>query len=219
MPTLQNPRHELFARGVVEGKSADASYTDAGYKPGRNNAARLRANEVVQTRIKELQGRGLRRHDITVDRIIEEYCKLAFSDIRRLFDAEGRMLMPHELPDDVAGALTSLEVTINPDGKGGKIAKIRLADKRASLADLGKHFNIFEADNTVKAEVPHKEVSDLEFARRFAFVIARAVHKAKAAKDGKAAGDSATGATMATARLLGPDKGEGVVEAPSRKTP
>ena len=64
----------------------------------------------------------------------------------------------------------------------------------------------------MKAEVPREEVSDLEFARRFAFVIARAVHKAKVTKDGRAAGDSATGATMATARLLGLDKGEGVVE-------
>ena len=173
MTALQNPRHELFAQGVVEGKSADASYTDAGYKPGRNNAARLRANEIVQARIKELQGRGLKRHDITVDRIIEEYSKLAFSDIRRVFDAEGRLLMPHDLPDDIAGALTSLEVVINPDGKGGRIAKIRLADKRASLADLGKHFNIFEADNTVKSEVTQVVVSDLEVARRLAFLLAK----------------------------------------------
>ena len=48
MAMLQNHRHELFAQGIVEGKSADQAYADAGFKPGRNNAARLRANENIQ---------------------------------------------------------------------------------------------------------------------------------------------------------------------------
>ena len=133
MAVLQNHRHELFAQGIVEGKTSDQAYIDAGFKPGRNNAARLRAKENIQARIKELQNRGLKRHDITIDRILEEYAKLGFSDIRKVFDAEGRLLKPHELPNDIAGALTALEVATVQKGKGAveHVAKIKLADKRS----------------------------------------------------------------------------------------
>ena len=67
MVALTNQRHERFAQGLVEGRTADQSYIDAGYKPGRNNAARLRANENIQTRVAELQAHHQRRHDVTVD--------------------------------------------------------------------------------------------------------------------------------------------------------
>jgi phage terminase small subunit len=179
MPVLNNPRHELYCRGVVEGKSSDQAYEDAGFKPGRNNAARLRANESIQARIKELQNRSLKRHDVTVDRIIEEYAKIAFSDIRKIYDEHGKLKQPCELPDDIAGALASFEVnTVQKDQVSVEhVAKVKLLDKRSALADLGKHFNMFTEDVTIKAEVVQNTVSDLELARRLAFLIAKAAHQ------------------------------------------
>jgi phage terminase small subunit len=179
MAVLQNHRHELFAQGLVEGKTADRAYTDAGFKPSRKNASRLRAKEDIRTRVAELQNRGLKRHDINIDRILEEYAKLGFSDIRKVFDAEGILLKPHELPNDIAGALTALEVATVQKGKGAveHVAKIKLADKRSALADLGKHFGMFTEDITIKAEVVQKTVSDLEMARRLGFLLAKGAHQ------------------------------------------
>ena len=54
---------------------------------------------------------------------------------------------------------------------------VRLADKRMALLDLGKHFNIFKEVVTIKAEVVHKTVSDLELARRLAYLIAKGAHR------------------------------------------
>ena len=179
MAVLQNHRHELFAQGIVEGKTSDQAYIDAGFKPGRNNAARLRAKENIQARIKELQNRGLKRHDITIDRILEEYAKLGFSDIRKVFDEHGNLKPPSELPDDIAGAICSLEIVTAKKGRGGveHTAKIKLGDKRAALADLGKHFNMFKEDVTIKAEVVHKTVSDLELARRLGYLLTMGAHQ------------------------------------------
>ena len=178
MSILQNQKHELFAQGLVEGKTADRAYIDAGYKPGRNNAARLRANENIQTRIKELQNRGLKRHDITVDRIIEEYAKIGFSDIRKIFDENGNLKLLNELPDDIAGAFRDLEIITLNKGHGAveHVAKFKLADKRAALAELGKHFDIFSKDTSNKAEVVQKEVSNLELARRLGFLLSKGAH-------------------------------------------
>ena len=181
MAALQNPRHELFAQGVVEGKPADASYTDAGYKSQRQNASRLMANDDVKARIRELQDRGLKRHDLSVDKILEGFAKIAFSDIRLMIDEHGSFIKPKDLPDDIVGALSSLKV------QDGKIVAFKLGDRCAALVNLGKHFNIFKADNTVKAEVTHKKYSDLEYARRLAFILAESAEEARVAEEAEAA--------------------------------
>jgi hypothetical protein len=73
MAALQNRRHELFAQGLVEGKTADQAYTDAGYTPNRCNASRLKSNENINLRITELQDEHRQRHDVTVDSLTDEF--------------------------------------------------------------------------------------------------------------------------------------------------
>jgi hypothetical protein len=55
LPVLRNPRHERFAQALAQGKTADAGYKNAGYKPNRHNACRLKTNEHIKARILELQ--------------------------------------------------------------------------------------------------------------------------------------------------------------------
>jgi hypothetical protein len=58
MPILPNHKHELFAQGLAKGLSADAAYQAAGYKRDRGNAARLTANDSIQKRVAEIQGKA-----------------------------------------------------------------------------------------------------------------------------------------------------------------
>lgn len=57
MAPLPNARHERFAQGLANGKTADEAYQEAGFKPNRGNATRLKANESIQDRVKELTDR------------------------------------------------------------------------------------------------------------------------------------------------------------------
>ena len=41
---LKNTRHELFAQALAGGKTGDAAYQAAGYKPHRGNACGFRFN-------------------------------------------------------------------------------------------------------------------------------------------------------------------------------
>jgi phage terminase small subunit len=177
MAVLKNQRHELYCQGVVEGKSSDQAYADAGFKPSRKNASRLKTKEDIQSRIRELQKRALERHDVTIDRIIEAYAKIAFSDIRKIFDEQGNLKLPCALPDDLAAAVSGLEIVTAQKGQGKVeyVAKIKLADKRSALDSIGKHLHMFKEDVTVKAEVVQKTVSDLELARRLAFLMEKGV--------------------------------------------
>jgi hypothetical protein len=72
VPILSNQRHELFAQELAKGKSASESYALAGYRPSRKNAARLRANEDVNTRLQELQAVTAQSAKITIESICAE---------------------------------------------------------------------------------------------------------------------------------------------------
>ena len=58
MPALKNAKHELFAQGLFKGLTVDKAYAEAGFKPNRGNATRLKANENIQVRLDELQSKA-----------------------------------------------------------------------------------------------------------------------------------------------------------------
>src|SRR4029453_17523661 len=64
MPILPNHKHELFAQGLAKGLSADAAYQAAGYKRDRGNAARLTANDSIQKRVAEIQGKAAEKAEV-----------------------------------------------------------------------------------------------------------------------------------------------------------
>lgn len=72
MPALPNARHERFAQELAKGETADAAYVAAGFKANRGNAARLKANESVMTRLAELQGKAAVRAVVTTESLIAE---------------------------------------------------------------------------------------------------------------------------------------------------
>jgi phage terminase small subunit len=72
MTALKNPRHEKFALALSEGKSATEAYTAAGYKPCRQNAARLTTNDDIQARLAEIQGAAAKSAEVTVQSLLDE---------------------------------------------------------------------------------------------------------------------------------------------------
>jgi len=85
MPALKNPKWELFAQELAKGATADAAYVAAGYKANRCNAARLKTNENILTRVAELVGEVARQCELTLATHLE---KLA--DIRDAAMAAGQ---------------------------------------------------------------------------------------------------------------------------------
>lgn len=64
MPALKNAKHEAFARALLKGMTAEAAYIEAGYAPNRGNATRLKQNDSILKRLKELQ-------ETVTERVIE----------------------------------------------------------------------------------------------------------------------------------------------------
>ena len=72
MAPLKNARHEKFTQALAEGRSAHQAYIDAGYKPCRQNAARLTTKDDIKARLTELQEAAAKDNAITIQSICAE---------------------------------------------------------------------------------------------------------------------------------------------------
>lgn len=86
----------------------------------------------------------LEREALTAERVLEEMRRLAFSDIRCLFDEKGQLRPLHELTAEQAAAIGGAETVQRNltagDGSVDTIHKIKMWDKPKSLEMLAKHF-------------------------------------------------------------------------------
>lgn len=71
------------------------------------------------------------RKEWVEDQVLKNLIDLGGSDIRKIFDKDGKLLSPHNLDSATASAVSQYE-------DDGKSRKIKLADKRGALELLGK---------------------------------------------------------------------------------
>lgn len=174
MPVLANARHERFAQELAKGKSATQAYIEAGYEPNRHNAARLNTNEHIADRVQEILTAGAQRAEITVAKVLREYARIGFSDIRNAVnwhaltsemaeeDEDGvpkvqtvnevALVASDEMDFDTARAIAEISQT----DKGG--LKIKFHDKKGALDSIARHLGMF----VDRSEISHtlNEITD-----------------------------------------------------------
>jgi phage terminase small subunit len=74
--------------------------------------------------------------DVTEDRILQEYARLAFFDPSKMFNEEGGFKRIQDMDVDTRMAIKGFDVTDSI--QLGRMFKVKFADKRASLADLAQ---------------------------------------------------------------------------------
>ena len=165
MSETLTPKQDAFCQRYLEtGNASEAyrlSYDAEKMKPNTVNRAafELLENSKIAARIGELKAAQLKRHNVTVERVLSEYAKLAFLDIRKAFDGEGNLKPVHDLDDDTAAAISGLEVEQLWEGRGsdrervGTLRKIKLSDKRAALDSLAKYLKMFSDAPAVNVTV------------------------------------------------------------------
>ena len=149
MPALKNIRHERFCLELIKGKSDGDAYAKAGYKDNPKNAGRLKKNEGVQRRLSELTGKIEERALVSVERLSQEYARLAYSDITDVVEFDGRKmtLKPSaSLSPDVTAAISEVRHT-----KEGIVVKFH--NKVAALDALARHKGMFKENIDLKITV------------------------------------------------------------------
>ena len=144
------PRQERFVQEYLKDLNATQAAIRAGYsaKSAGRFAVELLSKPHVARAVGAAQRARADRVQIESDTVLREILKLAMSDVRKLFDEQGRLLPVHQLPDDVAKAVSSVEVVTSripgtDPVEVEHVSKIKFWDKRASLELLGKHLKLF----------------------------------------------------------------------------
>lgn len=108
----------------------------------------------IQNYIQSLQKALSEKTGITHERLLEEYAKIAFSDIRELYAGDNQLLDVRQIDDSTAAAVMSVEVDeIGMAGTTiGYTKKVKLYNKLAALESIGKHIGFFAVDNSQKAQ-------------------------------------------------------------------
>jgi phage terminase small subunit len=181
-------KHKRFVEEYMIDKNATQAALRAGYSKKTAHAIghELLSKPHVAAAIEAGLASLAKKSGITAERVIAELGKMGFADIRKIFTPGGDLMEITDLDDDTAGAVVSVEVQTRPgneDDDGNRpvehVHKIRLADKRAALVDLGKHLGLWpnRVEHTGKDGGPI-EYSFLERARRLAFILKQAAAEA-----------------------------------------
>lgn len=129
-------------------------------KTARANSSRLIANANIQAYITERMKDIEQRTQITQDMVINELAKIAFFNIKDIFNENGDLKAIKEIDDKSAGAISSVKILqkagamkLEFDGDiplqhiPEQIVEIKLNDKKGALELLGKHLGMFKETN------------------------------------------------------------------------
>lgn len=141
-----SPKQALFVDEYLRDMNATQAAIRAGYsaKTAETQGPRLLGNVRVQQAISAARERLAKKFEITRERVMLEYARLAFADPRNFFNADGTLKRVPELDDDAAAALAGFEVMEEFEGSGkdrfqiGVTSKVKWADKRAALDSIAK---------------------------------------------------------------------------------
>lgn len=156
-----NDKQKRFCEEYIIDLNATQAAIRAGYS--ENTARQMGSENLAKPSIQDYLGllqRNLQeKTGITQERVLAEYAKIAFLDIREAYTVDGALKSPREFDDNLAGAIGSLESyeeRVSDKDSDEKIVvgttkKIKTHDKIRALDSLGRHLGIFEKDNKQRA--------------------------------------------------------------------
>jgi phage terminase small subunit len=154
----------LRARFVDEfmlDRNATQAAIRAGYSPktAQVQGSRLLCNAVVLAEINKRGAEQSQRLQITSDRIMQEYERLALLDPLDLFNADGTMKALKDIPEDARRAIAGLEIKeLRAEGNEdvviqATLKKLKFSDKKGALDSLAKIMGLMKERVEVTGQV------------------------------------------------------------------
>ena len=142
--TAMTARERRFVEEYLVDLNARQAMRRAGYSPSTNQTE-VMSRPLVAAAIEDGIAARRRRTLLTADRVLLEYARIAFADIRRIADfGSGHLKVRDDgtMSDDDAAAIAQL--TPAPGGKG---VRVKLYDKKAALDAIARHLGLFARPN------------------------------------------------------------------------
>ncbi len=149
-------KKERFAFKYVEcGNASEAyrfAYNATNMKPDsiKRVASELLKDLYVTSTVKELQNQLKTELKISAEKVLKEYARIAFFDIRTLFNEENSYKELSEIDTDSIAAIANIEIaeSYGTSGESGVfIKKIKLNDKLKALDALARHLGFYNPES------------------------------------------------------------------------
>lgn len=148
-----SPKQERFCLEFLVDMNGKQAAIRAGYsaKTAEVQASRLLSNAKVAERLNLMRSALEEKTGITVQRVLEEYAKIAFFDPSKIFKStvggDPYIDVSEATPDEWA-AVTAIQCEDYTDGRGDDAREVRkvkvtLADKKGALDSIAKHLGMF----------------------------------------------------------------------------
>lgn len=150
---MMNERKRRFVQAYLLDPNATRAAKAVGYseKTSVAQGSRLLRDVDVSRLIEMGRKRLATRYQVTTERVIAEYAKIAFSDMRD-FAAWGStgvsLLDSAALTPEQAAAVAEVGETRGTD-KGGGALRFKLHDKKGALDSLAKHLGLFKDESAL----------------------------------------------------------------------
>jgi phage terminase small subunit len=164
------PKQERFVEEYLVDLNATQAAVRAGYSArtareiGRENLDKPDIQAALQTAFAARS----QRVEIDQDWVIRRLARIADLDLRKLFTDDCTLRPIQELPEDVAGAISSVDVIKRKDD--AEEYRVRLPDRIRALDLLGRHLGMFRDRVEVTGrglETLLPELTDEELLERF----------------------------------------------------
>lgn len=156
------PKQETFCQVYIKTGNASEAFRHAYSPPATwkdksvwERASALLKKVKVASRVSELQAEYIKANELSPEKVLKEWGKIGFADLREVVDDNGNLLPVKEWPDNVAGAVQSIKVRQEFEGDGDNrrpvdLIEVKLWPKTAALDALSKNLGLFKEDNLQK---------------------------------------------------------------------
>lgn len=168
-------RRARFAQEYAKDFNATQAAIRSGYaaKSAHVTGSRLLSDAKVQAIIQGLHAAAAVKSGITIERVQRELARIAFSDARTMYRADGSLKPPHEWDDDTAAAVAGIEANeviltkLSDEGEETDYIekvitrKVKRWDKGRALSEcvqilgMGKSINPAESGGLSITIIPH----------------------------------------------------------------
>lgn len=171
-------KQQLFVKEYLIDLNASAAYKRAGYKSKNPDVDghKLLVTPSIQEAVKKAMDKRSQRTEITADMVLQEYAKLAFSNITDYLSVEDKLVTTRF--DENGQPITELQQVVNifdtdmvKEDKMRAVAEIKqtregialkLHDKKGALDSIARHLGMFNDKIEVKGEMTHNVNHDLK---------------------------------------------------------
>lgn len=145
-------KEEMFCLRFIELGNASQAYRKAydctNKKPSTIHvrACEIQKRPKIQIRLEELRAENRKKYEMTVEKVVESFGKMATANVIDLHNEDGSYKNLNEIDARTAFAITSIDTQRIGKGDYARtvITKIRLSDKKGALENLARILGMYK---------------------------------------------------------------------------